>query len=203
MNASTVLTMNTTSELRPLPRNTIVMVAGVSFRQEAVRRVVEYDAVLIRHDQDNQHDANACEVVTVDGQMLGYVPRNLTARLAGVTPGGVWRGQVEEVLRGDTTGLRVRLGDLVTAGLADAGARSGGLRHRGDGTVESPDGTVQLAPATEPEPAPAPAAHVYAKSGRLLGELLGYEGSRVHVLNAQSVKATYPAAVVVVRELVS
>ena len=35
--------MNTVAPVRPLPLNTIVKVAGVSFRQEDVRTVVEHD----------------------------------------------------------------------------------------------------------------------------------------------------------------
>lgn len=195
--------MTTTAPVRPLPLNTIVKVAGVSFRQEAVRQVVELDEVRIRHDQLNEFDANACAVVTLDGVQLGFIPQDLAVRLAVPHPGGVWRAKIEEVLRNETWGLRVKIGPLVTEGRLDAGARAGGLRHRGAGTIEAPNGAVAVTPVTEATAAAgersAPQGQVYAKSGRHLGRLVAAEGAKVVVHTLNGGTATYPAAVVQVR----
>lgn len=199
--------MATSTAVRPLPLNTIVKVSGVSFRQDAVRKVVEYDQVLVHHDRQNPHDANACAVVTLDGEHLGFVPKELTRRLAGVTPGGVWRAQVDEVLRNETWGLRVRIGALVSVGQPDVGAQAPGLRHRGDGLIEAANGVLAVAPVDSPadeDAATEPAVelrNVYAKSGRLLGQYVNVDGSRIHVLTPAGLPATYPAAIVTVRAL--
>lgn len=184
--------------VRPLPPNAIVKVSGVSFRQDAVKTVVEGDEVRVRHDQENQFDAHACSVITRSGEQLGFVPAELAARLAVPHPGGVWRARVVEVLRNDTWGLRIQIGPLVAAGLRDPGATAPGLRHRGDGTIEAPNGAVAVA---EPVDAPAVVAtcarpKVHARSGRLLGELVSRDGGRVHVRTQTGLDATYPAAVV-------
>lgn len=198
--AGTVHSMTTTAlAARPLPINSILKVTGVSFRQDAVRKVVELDEVRIVHDQDNQFDAYACEVRTLDGEALGFVPKELAVRLAGPQPGGIWRARIEEVLRNDTWGLRVRVGPLCSVGNPDAGARVAGLRHRGDGTVEAPNGTVALASVDVPQAVAAPSATVYARSGRLLGTLLNGDADRVHVSTPAGAKATYPRSIVEIR----
>lgn len=186
----------TAAPIRPLPLNTIVPLSGVSFRQDAVRGVVEFDEVRIRHDQDNAFDPNACAVTTLDGRDLGFIPKELAPRMSGPHPGGVWRARVEEVLRGDTWGLRVRIGPLLSQGTRDAGVRSGGLRHRTDGIVAASNGAVAVC-ETDPQPVEAPPqVPVRARSGRLLGMLLSVDGDRVHVLTTGGLRATYPAAVV-------
>jgi len=183
--------------IRPLPPNSIVMVAGVSFRQEAVRTVVEGDEVRVRHDVTNRHDPNACEVVTLDGAALGFVPRDLAPRLSTNHPGGVWAGRVVEVLRNDTWGLRVQIGRLLEEGLPDVGRTAPGLRHLGPGVVEAPGGALAVAdPTPEPVAVPDKRPIVVARSGRTLGELLARTGGKVVVRNLAGAEATYPEAIV-------
>lgn len=193
----------TATAVRPLPLNTIVKVSGVSFRQDVVRTLVEYDEVRVRHDRDNQYDEHACVVQTLDGRHIGFVPKELAARLAVPNPGGVWRARIEELLRNDTWGVRLRIGPLVSREPSDAGLRpqAAGLRHRGDGVVTADSGAVALAPAeiTEPDPEPRVTGRVFAKSGRLLGDLIQVEGKRVHVRTVNGAQATYPATVVQIR----
>lgn len=201
--------MTSQTGVRSLPTNSIVKVAGVSFHQDAVRRVVECDEVRIRHDRGNEHDANACAVETLDGSLLGWVERTLAPRLSGPTPGGVWRARVEEVYRNDTWGLRVRVGPLITTrAMPDAGLRAGGLRHRADGVMESSDGIVMVADVEEPTSPDScvaddmgEAAQVFAKSGRLLGTLQARDVTKVHVVTPQGRVASYPLAVVRILEV--
>ena len=186
---------------RPLPLNTILKVNGVSFHQDVVQRVIDDQELRIRHDTVNPQDRNACAVETVDGVLLGHVPRDLAARLALNHPGGLWRARVVEVLRGETTGLRVRLGPLIVDGLTErAGQSNPGLRHRGDGLVEIAGAAVVVdEPAvTGPDPvSPSEAsADVYAKSGRLLGTLKRSGDGRVLVTSPDGVDRSYPAGVV-------
>ena len=197
--------MSTT--LRPLPRNTIIAVAGVSHRQPEVQTVAVGDVLVLRHDTSNPADPLAVSVETVDGRVLGFVPRahDQNARLAQVTPGGVWAATVTDVLTGgDTTGLRVRVGDLISRTDGKFGATLSGLRHRTDGYFDPHDPT--RAPDPTPEPVPgAPAApiastpRVYTSSGRLLGLYVETAGNKVRVRNG-SVVTAYPAAVVRIHE---
>ena len=184
--------------VRPLPPNTVVSIAGVSFRQDVVRTVVEHDEVRIRHDHTNEYDPHACAVTTLDGRQLGFIPQALAPRLSLPHPAGVWRARVEEVLRGETWGLRVLVGPLV-----ENVGRDVGLRHRGDGLVESPTGEVSLMHPETPEVAAdgqcGDPKRVFARSGRLLGSLIAVDGSRVRVHTARGTTATYPLAVVDVR----
>lgn len=181
---------------RPLPRNSIVKVSGVSFRQDAVRTVVEGDELRVRHDLGNQHDPHACRVETMSGQVLGFVPAEQAPRLSHGHPGGVWRAHVVDVLRKETWGLRVRVEDLVREGIGDVGQDAPGLRHAGDGTVQTDNGSVAVVDPAPAEPEPEPRPKVFARSGRLLGELLSRENGRVVVLNRAGLEATYPESVV-------
>jgi hypothetical protein len=265
-----VQAMTTTVDLRPLPLNCVLVVAGVSFRQDVVAAVVEEDELRIRHDLENAHDPHACRVETLTGELLGYVPKGLAPRLSGPHPGGLWRAKVAEVLPGpEATGLRVRLGPLVVDGLppAPGGADAPGLRHHDDGVLDFAQGGVVL---TEPgqstlsgaSPRSASAdpvtrvvgtstassddAHipdlrdapdrsdtspisdstslsdsteisssadsavgpavadsgavpwVSARSGRVLGRLVGVTGDRVLVLGAAGGRVSYPAGVVTI-----
>ena len=55
-------------------------VAGVSFegRQEAVAALGAGDSLLLEREPLNPHDANAVHVATLNGQSIGYVPRDWT-----------------------------------------------------------------------------------------------------------------------------
>lgn len=199
----------TSTPVRTLPLNTIFPVRGTSHRQDNVHTVVEYDEIRIRHDTINAHDPNACSVETLAGVQLGFVPRELAARLAVPHPGGRWRARVEEVFRKETWGLRVRLGPLIEDGVHErAGEREPGLRHAGDGVLETEDGAVTPEPvdtvADAEEGAQTPAGDaavpaepvpVFAKTGRRLGDLLELDGTRVIVATAAG-RTAYPAAVV-------
>lgn len=188
-------------QVRPLPTHSILKVAGVSYRQDVVRTVVEADRVLIEHDPTNPYDAFACKVLTADGRQLGFIPTNQAHRLAGATPGGVWSGRIENVYRNDTWGLRLSLGELIERRSTDMGQRIGGLSHRSDGLVMTDEGAVAVLdvsedPAADQPEEDTPPVPVYAKSGRALGTLLEVVGSRVRVLTEAGTKALYPAAVV-------
>lgn len=203
----TVNTMDT-APVRSLPLNTVMPVSGVSFRQDTVHTVVENDELRIRHDTLNPHDANACAVETLDGAQLGFVPRHLAFRLAVPHPGGLWQARVEEVLRGETWGLRVRLGPLVVDGLRpQPGAHVPGLRHRGDGVAENDESVVTAEvtdPRTERDAAPpqGPRPTVATRSGRVLGELLEERDGRV-IVEGPNGTASYPAAVVAITAAVA
>lgn len=205
---------------RPIPVDTVLPVVGVSHRQDGVRHVVEGDRLRLSHERTNTHDPNALAVHHVpSGELLGYLPRDLAARLTRRTPGGVWQGLVVEVFRSETWGLRLRLGPLVSSDPArpDVGAHAPGLRHTDDGVVEL-DGVVIPAGSTPSDSAadeddledldPAPATSeaesegadavvlVFAKSGRPLGEWVGDEDGKVVVRTASGACARYPLAVV-------
>lgn len=189
-------------KIRPLPLNTILKVNGVSFHQAAVRTVVEYDEVRITHIRDHPYDPYACAVTTMDGRLLGFIPRDLNARLAVPHPGGVWRGKIETVYRNKTWGLRVRVCELLSQGPQDYGATRPGLRHRSDGVIEAEHGVVAVTPVEVDEDSVAveendeEVVQVVARSGRLLGELLQRDGNTVRVLTEAGRVAHYPLAVV-------
>lgn len=159
-------------------------VAGVSFRQAVLRQVVEGDQVLVVAATDNPHDPYACEVRTRRGDILGFVPRALAHRLR-ARGTGPWVGLVQEVLRGETWGLRVRIEnehvelDEVTV---PAGERASG------GQVPGRDLSA---------PAGGDRRRVRAISGRDLGVLIGRDGDTVIVDN-DGTESSYPASVVTI-----
>lgn len=101
-------TLSTMYYMTPLPIPSIVPVAGVSFRQGALRSCVEGDFVTIAAVSDNPHDPQACTVTSSSGELLGFLPKNLAARLR-LREGECWTGVITSVLRGDTWGLRLKI----------------------------------------------------------------------------------------------
>ena len=59
-------------------------VAGVTFdnRQAAIAELVRSEALLIRREPHNPHDAHALSVERMDGARIGYLPREMAARLS-------------------------------------------------------------------------------------------------------------------------
>lgn len=184
---------NDLATVRPLPRNTIIPVAGVSFRQNVVMTLTEGDPVRVEHDTGNEHDSHACAIYTDTGTHIGYVPKSLAYRLSALRPGGTWRGSITEVLRGETWGVRVRL-DGTTASTPPA------LTHRRDDVVEHANGTVALTVDVEQGGPPA-CKQVFAKSGRLLGTLDSSRDGRVTVVTSQGRKAVFPEKIVRIAEV--
>lgn len=50
-------------------------VAGAQYRQDAVQAVNEGDPLFLHRDAGNEHDANAIEILSAAGTLLGYMPR--------------------------------------------------------------------------------------------------------------------------------
>ena len=189
---------------RPLPVGAILKVAGVAHRQDVVRTMKVGDPVTIAHDPTNGADVNACAIATADGKLLGFVPRagGLAERMAGSTPNGRWAGRVDEVLAGETWGLRVKLGPLVaTAAPARPGDTVAGRREVADLVADdgspivddnagpAPDRLAGASPETPPQ-------RVEARSGRLLGELVSIDGDKVRVRAADGRERSYRTAIV-------
>lgn len=175
---------------RPLPKGAVIPVSGVSFRQDQVRNVVEGQELELHHDFSNPHDQLAVRVETTEGVLLGYVPAKggLAARLSTSQPGGVWRAMVTEVLRGETCGLRVKVGELVCTVDTTVGSNNKGLRE-----VEDLD---EVASEVELEVITSPAGPVHTVTGRYLGELVGSDEKVVRVENEGRVTA-WPVGTVV------
>lgn len=176
-----------TATLKDMTYPFIVAVNGVSFRQEAVRKVRPNDEVVLAHQPDNPHDPNAVAVYSKDGEHLGYLPAKVAARIPAQE--GL-AGEVVEVLTGETWGLRIRVRS--TAGAVEmrpATFKDGGRDHNGAGDGRSGRGGGESR-ANTPK--------VYAKSGRMLGHLAGYEDGRVMVAKPDGAVVRFPVGVVVV-----
>ena len=61
-------------------------VAGVTFegRQAVVASLQYGEAVVLKREPSNRYDANAIRVERVDGAQIGYLPKELAARIAPV-----------------------------------------------------------------------------------------------------------------------
>lgn len=172
---------------QPTPLNTPVTIPvnGVSFRQDIVRSLTEEDRVVLRRERDNEFDANAIAIYTLDGDHVGFVPRKIAERFA-ADPTERWGGVVREVLRGETWGLRVA------------------MTHTNIPDFPVKPRTVSYAPTTPVADAPTEAVAgevpVYAKSGRFLGTTADPDGDgKVVVVTSDSGDVRrYPTAVVTV-----
>src|SRR5215475_2548711 len=67
-----------------------IHVAGVSFRQRAVAHVREGERLLLEREPTNKHDENAIKVCRLDGEHIGYLPREVAER-AVPDAAGRWR----------------------------------------------------------------------------------------------------------------
>lgn len=155
-------------------------VSGVSFRQEIVTRVCSGQRLVVAHDPDNPHDANACVVRTLDGTLLGFLPKALSRRLRAERPDEhVWDAEVDEVLVGATYGLRIRVSQASGTGKAGSDANSG--------DVDASSARDDTAPIV-----------VRSKSGRPLGTLAGRGDGTVVVLGKGGQEVEFPEALVLV-----
>lgn len=192
----------------------VVPVSGVSFRQAELREVVEGDVLTAIAVEDNPHDADAVEVRTASGVLVGFVPKGLAGRLR-ATGATSWPALVREVLRGETWGLRIELhpaGSVLVAGRDQAAQTPAGAATQSpDGAVRQPEPPGQRAESTvarladdrasrREEDATARAArqHVIAPSGRVLGEYVRTEGARV-IARSRGGEVSFPAHTVVLR----
>jgi len=58
--------------------------ADGSSRQEIIRQYVsEGEKLVIEPEPENPHDSNAIKVLVASGQMIGYLPKDIAARLQG------------------------------------------------------------------------------------------------------------------------
>jgi len=186
---------------RPLPLNTILSVAGISFHQDVAVTLRVGQELVLAHTPENRYDANAVEVRTTDGNLLGHVPAAVAGRLAGALPNGRWRAKVHEVLVGETTGVRLFLGPPVGVGTTPG---TDGLRHTDDGYTDDDATTGTSEPAAEPAEQTsadaAPVMNAYTRGGRLLGVVTAVGPTKTTVLTAAGVTAAYPNTLIACRE---
>jgi hypothetical protein len=170
--------------MKPIPLPFISPVNGVSFRQEVLHGIIEGDKLTVVPVDDNPHDAMAVEVRTADGEMAGFIPKQLAARLR-ASGSGPWHGDVKEVLRNDRSwGLRISVSEKDPAAVAVL--------------VPAPDVADASDEAVSDE-APKQSREVRAGSGRLLGTLLSMEDGVVVVMSTSGVQAQYPRSVVMIQ----
>ena len=164
-----------------LPLPCVVPVAGVSFRQTSVRVLVEEQVLIVRRDEENPHDPNACVVETLGGEQIGFVPRELAKRLT-ESRRKVWSARVSEVLRGETWGVRVEIKDR------DPNASVLPNWEIASERVSGRDDSTEWGGVRK---------RVRGLSGRDLGVLIKSENGRVLVEKSGAV-VSYPAQIVTV-----
>lgn len=185
--------------------------------------LVEGQRLEIRHDPDNEYDANACAVHS-DLGMIGHLPAELAARL--VAGGdGPWLGRVEQVLRGETWGVRVEVrgpvaeiqastdspssedtpaqpapsGDGPSPADLEAALEADMAAYRADPTSAPVDEVDDVAVGDLDRTGGGVAVltqRVHARSGRCLGTFVRRDDTRVVVRTAAGAEVAYPAAVV-------
>ena len=171
---------------KPLPRGSVIAVSGVSFRQDQVQCMSVGDQITFEHDFSNPHDQQAVRILNTEGSLLGYVPAKggIAARLAGTQQGGIWSGEVNEVLVGQTYGLRVRLGALIRTVDTTIGSNNAGIRETEEDTHCVPQ-AVEIKTTVG----------VTTVTGRYIGELVEVAGGTVRVCKDGNITA-WPAGVV-------
>lgn len=164
-------------------------VSGVSFRQGVVRSLQEGDRVLLKRDHDNEFDENAIALYTLNGDHFGFVPRAVAERLSH-DDCERWGGEVREVLRGETWGLRVR---VTHSNVKDYPSKPKHSSFIAPVPVELPD-------VEDDEEASGPV--VFSKSGRQLGVADDYdpESKVVKVSTGDGESRLFPAGVVIVKD---
>mgnify|MGYP002652716011 CR=1 FL=1 len=154
----------------PIPTKPFISaVSGVSFRQEWVRDLKVNEPVFLHRDPDNRFDAHAIRVENRNGVLLGFVPRAIAERLSAQTAAR-WSGQVVEILRNQTWGIRIRITPVDSD------------------YPELPDVAAQ--PLETPEEAKTD--EVYSASGRLLGTLVRKTSDVAMVRNLEGKTRAYP-----------
>ena len=58
-----------------------IHVAGVSFRQGVVAQIREGEQLLLAPEPTNKHDKNAIKVCRLNGELIGYLPREVSERV--------------------------------------------------------------------------------------------------------------------------
>lgn len=54
---------------------TVFKVSGVSFCKTVVETLQEAQVLTLEKDPDNKYDCNAVKIITLDGKMVGFVPK--------------------------------------------------------------------------------------------------------------------------------
>jgi hypothetical protein len=190
--------------MRPCPLPFVSAVAGVSFRQEIVFACNAGDLLSVAAVDDNPHDANAVEVRTRHGELVGFIPSALAPRLR-CSGQRRWDAEIVEVLPGETWGLRIKVthaaddrgdtegsggGHLAVAGGTHTGGEAGNLDDVAHADGES-DGSAGSAGGVR--------VVAVARSGRVLGELVERDGTAVIVRDVSGRTCRYPAAAVELR----
>lgn len=159
--------------MKALPLPCVIAVVGVSFRQDVVRSCKVGDGLAFVADDTNPYDAQAVEVRTGDGKVIGFVPKALAPRLR-VSGSTLWTGRITELLTGDVWGVRARI-EHATEVVA----------------VDSCQGVAVAAPVCRTDVA----VQVRARSGRVLGVLVRCDDSGV-VVAGENGTCRYPASLV-------
>ena len=100
---------------RTFPLKAIFRVVGTSFEQrpDVINALSVGDTLMLSPDESNPHDANAIEVRTPDGAMVGFVPGNLAERVLATLKHSPVIAKVEEVFYSrpphSNAGLRISL----------------------------------------------------------------------------------------------
>lgn len=147
-------------------------VAGISNYQSEAMLVTPESHLLIEREPDNPYDDNAC-VITVKGRKVGYVPKDLAARLI-LDGNDQWAARIAEILDGELRGLRIR----VIAGRVKPGPEDEVEAVKDDGRERE----------------------VRSKAGRLLGILVEEKGDTIVVRSVKDVLIDYPRALVMIAE---
>lgn len=166
---------------RPLHLPAVLKVSGVSFYQDVVTTLSKGRKLVAVVDDNNPHDANAVAVRTADlGELCGFIPASLASRLR-ACGGEAWACEVDEVLRWEITGLRIRA--LRAIPMPEFKGATSRLP-----TVETGTGEAGLTDI-------APGATVKALSGRDLGVVVEVSGSSV-VVESSTGRTRIPASIV-------
>ncbi len=161
--------------------------------------------MLLETDDDNAHDAQAVTVRTMDGVLLGFVPKQLAPRLR-ATGATTWPARVKELLRHDTWGIRIEVHpstvELVSPRdrIAAALERGSKASSPSDAASDAASNTANTVQPQQPGPTTQRRARslVVAPSGRVLGVLVREEGDRIIAVR-DGVEVSFPARSVTLR----
>lgn len=172
-----------------LPLPFVAPVRGVTSYTDAVNDTRVGDLAEIRHEPTNPYDNNACSV-SVNGRTIGYLPAELARRLVGREH--AWKAVIAEKLTGQAhTGVRVRvLAPLASGGEPDQDRGLG----RGPETLRE-EAAPQLPQSRHSDQSLEKVQEVRARSGRVLGELIGEEDGHV-LVNGVNGPVKYPRQLV-------
>lgn len=172
-----------------LPSPVVIPVAGVSYRQGIVRQLSEGHRVILKRDRDNEFDENAIALYTLQGDHFGFAPRAVAERL--VQDGCErWGGEVSEIYRRETWGVRVRV--------THSNVRDYPTKPKHTSFIQPMP--AELEDVQTPDGIDSPV--VFAKSGRQLGLAVDYDASAtaVKVTSADGSQRLFPASAVTVKE---